>query len=99
MWQKAAKISDIEEGKSQTVELSGKPIAIFKAQGNFYAIDNGCPHRGGPLGEGYLDGFELTCPWHAWVFNIKTGACQMDPEIKQKCFPVKVEGEDVMIDT
>ena len=95
---KIAKISDIEEGQSIIVEVSGKQAAIFRSKGEIYAIDNTCPHRGGPLGEGHLDGEEVTCPWHAWTFNIKTGECGTTPGVKQKCFPVKIEGGDIFLE-
>ncbi len=94
---KISKVSDIEEGKSIVVEIDGKQIALFKSKGAVYALDNTCPHRGGPLGEGYLDGEEVTCPWHAWAFNIKTGECGTTSGVKQKCFPTKVEGDDIYV--
>ena len=99
MWTKAAKAADIEEGKAVVVSLGGKDVAIFKAQGNFYALDSVCPHRGGPLGEGYLDGLELTCPWHAWTFDLKTGNCSTAADVRQKTFPVKLEHDEVWVDT
>ena len=97
MWRKVAKATDIGEGKSQTIPIGDLQIALFKTGGLFYAMDGACPHRGGSLGEGYLDGLEVTCPWHAWVFNVKSGECQTAPGTKQKCFPVKVEGQDVLV--
>ncbi|MBI3251802.1 MAG: nitrite reductase small subunit NirD [Candidatus Omnitrophica bacterium] len=98
MWQKVATISEIEEGQAKPVDAGGKPVALFKVEGQFYALDNTCPHRGGPLGEGYLKGTEVTCPWHAWTFDVKTGACQGIPGVKQATFPVKIEGDDVLVD-
>ena len=61
-------------------------------------LENGCAHRGGPLGEGHVEGTEVTCPWHAWSFDLKTGECTTDPEMKQKTWPVKVEGGEVYLD-
>ena len=98
MWQKVAKVTDVEEGAGKVVAAGGKEIALFKFEGAFYALENTCPHRGGPLGEGFLDGSEVTCPWHAWVFDVKTGACQTAPDVKQPSFKVKAEGEDVLVD-
>ena len=96
---KVSRISDIDEGKSIVADASGQQVAIFKTKGGIiYAIDNVCPHRGGPLGEGHLDGEEVTCPWHAWTFNIKTGECGTAPGVKQKCFPVKIEGGDIFVE-
>ena len=98
MWHSVAKVSEIEEGKGKVVEAGNQPIALFKVEGNFYAIDNICYHRGGPLGEGYLEGTEVTCPWHAWGYDVKTGECHSMPEAKQKTFSVKIEGENVLVD-
>ena len=98
MWRKAAKTSEWEDGQGKPVALGDKQLALFKVGGQFYALDNACPHRGGPLGEGHLDGAEVTCPWHAWTFDVKTGDCLSTPDTKQKTFPVKVEGDDILID-
>jgi nitrite reductase/ring-hydroxylating ferredoxin subunit len=95
---KVAKVSEILEGASVVSEAKGEPIALFNVAGKIYALCNTCPHQGGPLGEGYLDGTEVTCPWHAWVFDVKTGACQSVPDVKQKTYPLKIEGEDVLVE-
>ena len=99
MWHKVAKLSDITPEKPQIAEVEGKQIALFNVDGTIYAIDGVCPHRGGPLGEGYLDGSEVTCPWHAWTFDVKSGVCQTVPGVTQKTFKVKIENEEVFIDT
>ena len=98
MWVKVAKTSEIEEGSGKAVEANSQQIALFKAGGSFYAIDNICHHRGGPLGEGYLDGTVVTCPWHAWTYDVVTGECQSVPGVKQKKFNVKVEADDILVE-
>jgi nitrite reductase/ring-hydroxylating ferredoxin subunit len=57
-----------------------------------------CPHMGGPLGEGDLDGNVVSCPWHGWQFDVMTGNCVIRPGLKQDIYPVKVEGDDLLID-
>ena len=99
MWREAAKKSDIGEGKSQLVEFDGKVIALFNHKGKFYAVDNKCPHRGGPLVQGHVEDGKVTCPWHAWQFELKTGACDTMPGTQQKCYPVKVEKDEVWIES
>ena len=94
---KVAKTSDIPPGTGKVIEVSGKPLAIFNCEGNFYAIDNTCKHRGGPLGEGSLSGSTVTCPWHGWEYDVTSGECQMDPSIKVQKFDVKVEGDDILV--
>lgn len=97
MWQKVAKLSEIAEGGSKVAAAGGREFALFKLEGKIYALDNTCPHQGGPLGEGYLDGSLVTCPWHAWEFDVKTGACQTTPGVKQPAFEVKTEDDDILL--
>ena len=98
MWFNAGKISDIDEGKSQVLNANGKEIALFKIGGKFYAMENACSHRGGPLAEGYIEGMEVTCPWHAWAYNVSTGICSTIPDTKQPVFKVKMEGDEVFVE-
>ena len=94
---KVAKKSDIPAGSGKVVEAGGKAIAVFNCDGTFYAIDNTCKHRGGPLGEGSLSGSTVTCPWHGWEYDVTSGACTMDSSVKVQRFDVKVEGQDVLV--
>ena len=55
------------------MEVNGIWIALFNVDGTFYAMDNSCPHAGGPLGEGKVNGGIVECPWHGWRFDIRTG--------------------------
>jgi len=64
-----ATVEEIPPGTGRTVEVQGVWIALFNVDGSFYALDNTCPHAGGPLGEGCLDGHIVECPWHGWRFN------------------------------
>ena len=93
---RAASVSDIAAGTGKTVSVAGRDIALFNAAGTFYAIDNTCPHRGGPLGEGELDGTCVTCPWHNWQFDLTTGESLTD-DTRVTCFPVKVAGADILV--
>ncbi len=86
-----AKVEDIPPGTGHTVEVHGIWIALFNVDGSFYAIDNTCPHAGGPLGEGHLDGCIVECPWHGWRFNVQTGERPENPAIAVTCCPVRIE--------
>ncbi len=94
---KVASRSEIPSGQGKVVEAGGRTLAVFNCDGSFYATDNTCLHRGGPLGEGSLAGSTVTCPWHGWEFDVKTGACGTDASQKVQTFPVKVEGDDIFI--
>ena len=92
-----AEFEGLEAGK--LVQAGGQSIAIFNMGGSYYAIENTCPHRGGPLSEGAIAGDEVTCPWHGSRFNIKTGAV-ITPPARQgvKSFPVRIAGDDVEVE-
>ena len=94
---KVATTSEIPPGSGKVVEANGKSIAVFNCDGTFYAIDNTCKHRGGPLGEGSLAGTTVTCPWHGWEYDVTSGACQMDPSVTVQKFDVKLQGNDVLV--
>jgi nitrite reductase (NADH) small subunit len=96
-FQTVCKAADIAEGEGKTVQLGKKLIAVFRADGQFHAIDDVCPHMGASLSGGYLEKGIVTCPWHAWRFRITDGAWADNPRIKIGCYPVRVEGEDVQI--
>lgn len=92
-----AEFEGLEVGK--LVQAGGQGIAILNIGGSYYAIENTCPHRGGPLSEGAIAGDEVTCPWHGSRFNIKTGVV-ITPPARQgvKSFPVRTAGEDVEVE-
>lgn len=96
---KVAKASQITDNEGKCVEIEGKRIALFKVDGEFYAIDDTCTHDEGPLSEGLIDGDEVICPWHQAVFNIKTGK-SMGPPAKEDvvAYRVRVTGEDVEVE-
>lgn len=86
-------------GAGKLVEANGQDIAVFKVDGSYHAIENTCPHAGGPLAEGELEGEVVTCPWHGSKFNVKTGAVLAPPANRGvKSFPVRVTGNDVEIE-
>jgi nitrite reductase/ring-hydroxylating ferredoxin subunit len=92
-----ASISELELGSCKTVEVQGKVIALFNVGGRIYALDNTCLHQGGPLGEGRLEGEVVTCPWHFWEFNVRTGEKVGEPSLRVATYPVQVEGDDIKV--
>lgn len=96
-WCKVAKTSDLKIGEGKTVDIFGKPIALFNNNGKFRAIDNTCPHRHGSLGEGHLKNNCVVCPLHQWTFNLETGENIRNPEVKLNVYPTRIDGEDIWI--
>jgi len=94
-FKRAATVGDIPEGSGVAVALGKTEVALFHLQGQYYAIENTCPHRGGSLGAGKLEGELVTCPMHNWKFNVKTGRLPMGPGVAT--FPVRVVGDEVQV--
>jgi nitrite reductase (NADH) small subunit len=92
------RIGDIPVGEGRVVDASGKTLALFNVGGTYHAIDNTCSHRGGPLGEGDLDGTIVACPWHGWRWDVTTGANANNPAISVACFPVTVEQGEIFVE-
>ena len=96
---KVAITTDLNPGEGKAVEVEGKEIALFNIDGDYFAIDDGCPHEGGPLSEGWVEGDEVTCPWHGAIYNIKTGEDQAPPAPHGVTkYNVRVQGTDVEIE-
>ena len=92
---KVAQKSEVKEGQGKLVGINGKELALFNIKGEFFAIDNTCPHRGGPLAEGWLEENTVTCPLHGWQFDVKTGQNIMPGMSKLTSYKVLVEGARV----
>jgi len=96
---KVATTTSLPPGKAAAVEFDGRRIAVFNVGGTFYAIDDTCPHAGGPLSEGQVDGDKVVCPWHDAAFDLKTGDALSPPAFEGvKSYKVVVEGDEVKIE-
>ena len=95
---RVAGAGDVKPGEGRVVDVAGRTVALFNVAGRYYAIDNACPHRGGPLGEGDLDGGVVACPWHAWRWDVTTGANTNNPAVKVACFAVIEEGGGIFVE-
>jgi nitrite reductase (NADH) small subunit len=86
------------EGQAKEFSCGDKVICIANINGSITAMDNVCLHRGGPLGQGTVEGSTVACPWHGWRWDPKTGEATHNPKAKVAVYPVKVEGGEVMIE-
>ena len=91
-------VADLQPGECRAVEVEGRQVALFNVDGAVHALSNTCPHRGGPLGEGDLDGKLVTCPWHSWEFDVTSGQCVNNPSATVPCYAVKIEGDTVLVE-
>lgn len=96
---KVATTGDLAPGQGKMVEVNGKKIALFNLEGSFYAIDDTCTHRGGPLSEGKIEGEQATCPLHGAIYNIKSGEVLGPPAPKGVArYNVRVAGTDIEVE-
>ena len=103
---KAAVISDVPAGSMKKVTVNDIDILVANVDGNFYALNNKCPHKGGPLCEGKLENNVIHCPWHKAMFEVNTGKnispAKIGPlsfKVKDvQSYKVKVEGNEIMVE-
>ena len=96
---KVGMTGEIAPGQGKRVEAGGRKIALFNVDGTYYAIDDTCTHRGGPLSEGELAGSEVTCPWHGAVFDVTTGKVLGPPAAQGVArYNVRVSGGSIEVE-
>jgi nitrite reductase (NADH) small subunit len=95
---RTAKKDEILPGTIREFQIDGKTIALANVDGKFHAINNVCLHRGGPLGQGVLEGKVVTCPWHGWEYDVTSGKVAQNPTVGVDCYAVEVRGEDIFVD-
>jgi len=96
---KVVAVADLPPGRGMEASVAGRPVALFNVGGSFHAIGNLCGHRGGPLGQGVLEGSTVMCPWHAWTYDVTTGLSTVNPELRVPRYDVKVEDDHVWVKT
>jgi len=92
-----AKVGDIPEGTGQAFNVGGRMVAVFNEEGKYSAIDDFCPHMGASLAGGHVEQGVVTCPWHAWRFDICDGTWRDNPKIKIDAFEVRVQGDEIQV--
>jgi NAD(P)H-dependent nitrite reductase small subunit len=97
-WTKVAELDELPLGSGFRVEVGGRDIALFRVGEEVFAIENECPHYGSPLDEGDLDGEVVTCPFHAWQINVRSGEVVMSPGLCTRTFPCRVENGSVFVE-
>lgn len=94
-----AQVSEVPPGRSKVVDVEGLRIALFNVNGRYYAIDDTCPHAGGSLCEGDLDGATVECPLHSARFDLATGEVLSPPaDTGVTAYQVRVEGNDILLE-
>src|ERR1700722_20519841 len=95
---RVAKTEDVPSGKIYEFQVGGEAVAIANVEGKLFAINSVCPHQGGPLGEGELEGKIVTCPWHAWQCDVTSGKSVANPAVGVACYPTELRAGEVFVD-
>lgn len=91
------RVADFPPGEMRKVTAGDRDIAVARVGDDFYATQGACLHLHGPLGEGRLDGCVVTCPWHGWQYDVRTGKNEFDLAIELETFKVVVEDGEVKV--
>ncbi len=94
---KVLEAEKLAEGEGRVARAGLKQVAIFRHEGEVYAIQNFCPHAGGSLGLGSFSNGVVRCPRHSWGFDVKTGACRTNPRYETRCYPTRVEDGYILV--
>ncbi len=94
---KVARLDEMPPGSIREFQADGRMIALSNVEGKLYAMDNTCLHRGGPLGQGPLEGDVVTCPWHGWQFKVTNGESCFNKDVNAKTYPVEIQGGDIVV--
>jgi nitrite reductase (NADH) small subunit len=95
---KVGERSELERGSFLAATVEGKRVLVFDVEGKLYATSAVCAHQGGPLDRGLFEGAAITCPWHAWQFDVRTGEAIYDPGRGIATYPVEVVGDEILVD-
>jgi nitrite reductase (NADH) small subunit len=90
-----ARLGDLDERGRAVVRVGGESVALVRVDGRLHALQDACPHRGGPLSEGDLSGCLLYCPLHAWAFDVRTGSSPTHPGARVRIYAVRIIGEEI----
>lgn len=88
---------EVGENEMKRYEHAGLYVAVINSGGQFFVVEDSCPHAGAPMSQGYLEGHNLTCCWHAWTFDIRNGACDMIPSVTLPRFEAEVRGGELWV--
>ncbi|HWA99594.1 MAG TPA: Rieske 2Fe-2S domain-containing protein [Pirellulales bacterium] len=97
-WVRIAAVDDCPAGQAVELVADDVLIALFNVDGTYHALDGVCPHQGGPLGKGCLAGAIVTCPWHGWQFDVRSGQHQLNRNLRQPMYAVRVDEGGIWVD-
>lgn len=90
---------DIPAGVARAFSIGRYEVAVFNVGGELFALENSCPHQGGPLAHGWLEDSVVTCPWHGWCFEVRSGKMTLGDFARVPRFSVRRDGKDLIVST
>jgi nitrite reductase (NADH) small subunit len=96
-FQRVGSAAALGPGQRLLVTVGGQDLVVFRLADGFVAIPAACPHNGGPICDGDLNGSTVTCPWHGYNFDLRTGACEDDEDLSLERIEVRIAGDDILI--
>lgn len=97
-WQRVMALAELAEGEMRQFPRAGGELLLCRLDGAVYALDNECPHAGGPLAMGNFSPPLIACPWHAWEFDCRTGECVHSAKAKVAQYPAEIRADEVWVD-
>lgn len=92
-----ARVGQIPEGQGRTFPVGDREIALFCVGGQYFALDDYCPHMGESLGSSEVCDGTVICNRHLWAFNLRDGSCLDVPRMKAETFEVRIEGDEIQV--
>jgi len=92
-----AKVGAVPDGEGRAFTVDGRVVGVFLIDGEYFAINDLCPHMGASLSSGRIDGHSVWCPWHAWRFSVQDGTWLDNPKVKTDSWPVRVTGDAIQV--
>lgn len=86
------------EGEAREITAGDRSFCVARVGGEISVVDNACPHRGGPLGQGVLENGTVVCPWHAWAFDLKTGCAVHNPQARVAVYPAQIGESELTVE-
>ena len=96
-FQTVGRVGEIPEGEGRVFEVDGRMIAVFLADGQYWATDDACPHQGAPLSDGFVDDKAVTCTWHGWRFSLEDGRHLEGTKCRVAVYPARAVGDEIQV--